>query len=71
MASAYVFLFILPKLASQQAVLEQTTSECPFMEYFYHHAYIVALFGFATYYLTGMVNYVNQNGLPFDRRAKP
>lgn len=69
-ASAYVFLFILPKLASQQEILEQATSSWPLIDYLYHHAYIVAMIGFVSYYLTNMMSYVKQNDAPFDNRGK-
>lgn len=55
LAAAYVFLLVLPKLADQQAVLERTTSEWPLVEYFYHHAYLMGLAGFATYYLVDVL----------------
>ena len=69
-AAAYVFLFILPKLASQQAILETYTFEWPLTDYLYHHAYIAALAGFTTYYLTGMFTFINRSNDAFDFKAK-
>jgi hypothetical protein len=54
-AVSYVFLMALPKLASMQVVLEATTTNLPFVEYFYHHAYLVALLGFVAYYLVSVM----------------
>ncbi len=50
-AAAYVFLMVLPKLASQQAMLEAASSEWPLVAYLYHHAYLVGLGGFVAYYM--------------------
>jgi len=54
-AAAYVFLLVLPKLADQQAVLLRSLSDSPVTEYLYHHAYLVALAGFITYYLVNVL----------------
>jgi hypothetical protein len=54
-AAAYVFLLILPKLAYQQALLEQAASDWMLIEYFYHHAYFLALAGFVASYLMNVL----------------
>ena len=54
-AAAYVFLLVLPKLADQQQLFERATSAWPPLEYLYHHAYLGALAGFATYYLVNVL----------------
>ncbi len=48
-AVAYVFVYVLPKLAAKQHVLVQAidTGLYGFLE---HHAYLVALLGFSLYY---------------------
>ncbi len=48
-AAAYVFVYVLPKLAAKQHVLVQAidTGLYGFLE---HHAYLVALLGFSLYY---------------------
>lgn len=55
LAAAYVFLLVLPKLAGQQIVLQQATSGWPLLDYFYHHAYFVALVGFVTSYFVNVL----------------
>jgi len=55
LAAAYVFLLVLPKLADQQDLLHHATSDWPLIAYFYHHAYVVALAGFVTYYLVNVL----------------
>jgi len=54
-AAAYVFLLVLPKLVEQQDLLERAVSELPLVEYLYHHAYLLALGGFMTYYLVNLL----------------
>lgn len=49
-ASAYVFLMVLPKLASQQAILERASSDWPPITYLYDHAYFAAMLGFVVFY---------------------
>ncbi len=55
-ASTYVFLYVLPKLGRQQEILERASSEWPLLEYLYHHAYVMALAGFAFYYALNLLN---------------
>ena len=54
-ASAYVFLQVLPKLAGQQLLLQQEASGWPLIEYLYHHAYLLALLGFISFYLVNVL----------------
>ena len=54
-AAAYIFLVVLPKLSDQQVILGRAVSDSPLTEYFYHHAYLVALAGFVTYYLVNVL----------------
>jgi hypothetical protein len=68
-ASAYVFLLVLPKLADQQALLEQATSGWPLIDYFYHHAYAVALAGFVTYYLVNWITDTTDATVPRNMRG--
>ncbi len=48
-AVAYVFMYLLPKLAQKQVVL-LNASNLGLYGFFEHHAYLVALFGFVGYY---------------------
>jgi hypothetical protein len=52
-AIAYVFVDILPLLASQQAKL-LATSHTGWLRYLEHHAYLVAMLGFAFHYLVAL-----------------
>lgn len=52
-AIAYVFIDILPLLASQQAKL-LATPHTGWLRYLEHHAYLVAMAGFAFHYLIAM-----------------
>ena len=49
-AAAYVFVYILPKLGYQQMILAGAAPERGWLGYLQHHAYLVALVGFLTYF---------------------
>jgi hypothetical protein len=49
-AAAYVFVYILPKLGYQQLILVGATPATGWLGYLQHHAYLVALLGFLTYF---------------------
>lgn len=68
-AAAYVFLLVLPKLAEQQTLLERAVSEWMVIEYFYHHAYVVALIGFTAYYLVNALAKAAETGVPRTARG--
>jgi hypothetical protein len=68
-ASAYVFLAVLPKLADQQVYLEQAVTDWPLIDYFYHHAYVVALAGFVAYYLVNAMAQVTAASVPRSMRG--
>lgn len=69
LAAAYVFLHVLPKLAYQQELLERTASDWLLVEYLYHHAYVVALAGFVTYYLVNALAQATDVSVPRDTRG--
>ena len=69
LAAAYVFLLVLPKLAHQQDLLERAASHWLVVEYLYHHAYLVALLGFVTYYLVNVVAQGIDTSVPRDMRG--
>jgi hypothetical protein len=69
LAAAYIFLVVLPKLADQQAILGRAVSDSPLTEYFYHHAYLVALAGFMTYYLVNVLAQAADTSVPRDTRG--
>ena len=68
-AAAYVFLLVLPKLALQQALMEEAASDWPLIEYFYHHAYVMALAGFVTYYLVNTMAQATDASVPRSMRG--
>jgi hypothetical protein len=68
-AAAYVFLIVLPKLSSQQKMLELAASSWPFVEYLYHHAYLVALGGFVAYYLVNSMSEERSRSIPATSRG--
>jgi hypothetical protein len=63
-ASAYVFLMLLPKLASNQKVLERAASDWLPLDYLYHHAYLVGMIGFAVYYGISAVTSADSREVP-------
>ena len=68
-AAAYVFLLVLPKLADQQDILERAASDWPLIEYLYHHAYLVALAGFVSYYLVNVLAQATDASVPRSMRG--
>ena len=69
LAAAYVFLLVLPKLADQQDILERAASDWPLIEYLYHHAYLVALAGFVSYYLVNVLAQATDASVPRSMRG--
>jgi hypothetical protein len=49
-ASAYVFVYLLPKLGYQQIILAGAAPQTDWLGYLQHHAYLVAFAGFLTYF---------------------
>ena len=49
-ASAYVFVYILPKLGFQQLILVGAAPATGWLGYLQHHAYLVAFAGFLAYF---------------------
>lgn len=49
-ASAYVFVYILPKLGYQQLILAGAVPQTDWLGYLQHHAYLAAFAGFLTYF---------------------
>ncbi len=49
-ASAYVFVYILPKLGYQQMILSGAVPQTGWLGYLQHHAYLVAFAGFLIYF---------------------